>query len=114
MTPLFWGVVWPMSKILSRRWPLMVTRGLTRALGTFPKYEPSAADVFICSYFKSGTNWTMHIALQIAFRGGARFEHVHDLVAWPETPLRSARYRLPNPPRSTTVGRAPRARRAYE
>jgi len=88
MTPLFWGVVWPMSKILSRRWPLMISRGLTRALGTFPKYEPSAADVFICSYFKSGTNWTMHIALQIAFRGGARFEHVHDLVAWPETPLR--------------------------
>jgi sulfotransferase family protein len=87
MTPLFWGVVWPMSKILTRRWPLMMSRALTRVLGTFPKYEPSAADVFVCSYFKSGTNWTMHIALQIAFRGSARFEHVHDLVAWPETPL---------------------------
>jgi hypothetical protein len=88
MTPLFWVVVWPMSKLLARRWPLMISRGLTRAIGTFPKYEPSAADVFICSYFKSGTNWTMHIALQIAFRGGARFEHVHDVVAWPEVPER--------------------------
>ena len=88
MTPLFWVVVWPLSKLLSRRWPLMISRGITRALGTFPKYEPSAADVFVCSYFKSGTNWTMHIALQIAFRGRARFEHVHDLVAWPETPVR--------------------------
>ena len=88
LTPVFWLVVWPLSKILARRWPLMISRGFTRALGTFPKYEPSAADVFVCAYFKSGTNWTMHIALQIAFRGGARFEHVHDLVAWPETPLR--------------------------
>lgn len=88
MTPLFWIIVWPLSKVLSRRWPLMMSRGITRALGTFPKYEPTAADVFVCSYFKSGTNWTMHIALQIAFRGSVRFEHVHDLVAWPETPLR--------------------------
>lgn len=88
MTPLFWVVVWPLSKILARRWPQMMSRGITRALGTFPKYEPSAADVFVCAYFKSGTNWTMHIALQVAFRGRALFEHVHDLVAWPETPLR--------------------------
>jgi hypothetical protein len=88
MTPLFWLVVWPLSKILARRWPVMMSRGITRTLGTFPKYEPSAADVFICSYFKSGTNWTMHIAQQIAFRGAARFEHVHDVVAWPEVPAR--------------------------
>jgi hypothetical protein len=88
MTPLFWIVVWPLSKVLARRWPLMMSRGITRMLGTFPKYEPSAADVFVCSYFKSGTNWTMHFALQIAFRGGARFEHVHDIVAWPEVPPR--------------------------
>ena len=88
MTPLFWVVVWPLSKLLSRRWPLMMSRGITRALGTFPKYEPTAADVLVCSYFKSGTNWTMHIALQIAFRGNARFEHIHDVVAWPEVPAR--------------------------
>jgi hypothetical protein len=88
LTPLFWIIVWPLSKILPRRWPLMMSRGITRALGTFPKYDPTAADVFICSYFKSGTNWTMHIALQIAFRGSARFEHIHDVVAWPEVPPR--------------------------
>ena len=88
MTPMFWLVIWPMSKILSRRWPLMLSRGITRTLGTFPKYEPSAGDVFVCSYFKSGTNWTMHIALQIAFRGAARFEHIHDVVPWPEVPDR--------------------------
>src|SRR5262249_9440585 len=88
LTPVFWIIVWPLSKLLSRRWPLMMSRGITRMLGTFPKYEPTAADVFVCAYFKSGTNWTMHIALQIAFRGSARFEHVHDIVAWPETPLR--------------------------
>jgi hypothetical protein len=42
--------------------------------------------VVVCSYYKSGTNWALQIALQIAHRGNARFEHIHDLVPWPEVP----------------------------
>lgn len=45
--------------------------------------------MFICSYFKSGTNWTMQIATQIAYRGRAEFGHIHDLVPWPEVPDRT-------------------------
>lgn len=59
--------------------------------GRMPKvlrrYEPREGDVFITTYAKSGTNWAMQIALQIAWRGRAEFEHVHDLVPWPEAAL---------------------------
>lgn len=58
---------------------------LTRFLGTFEKYEPAPYDVFICSYFKSGTNWIM----QIAYRGAAQFAHIHDLVPWPDIAARA-------------------------
>jgi hypothetical protein len=30
---------------------------------------------------KSGTHWMMRIAQQIAHRGEAEFDHIHDLVA---------------------------------
>ncbi len=68
-----------------------MTRMMNRAMGSFGPYQPDAHDVLVCSYFKSGTNWTMHIAVQIAHRGNAHFEHIHDLVAWPEVPGRFGR-----------------------
>jgi hypothetical protein len=61
---------------------------LTRFLGQFPSYEPTEHDVFVCAFFKSGTNWTMQIAVQAAHRGRAEFEHIHDVVPWPEFPER--------------------------
>ena len=70
--PILWLVVVPLTKIFSRRWPRGLSRALTRFLGRFPKdYVPTEHDVFVCSYFKSGTNWTMQIATQIAYRGRA-------------------------------------------
>ena len=92
--PIFWLLVVPVSKVLARRWGRMLSRGVTRMLGTFPAYEPTASDVFVCAYFKSGTNWTMQIAVQVAYHGRARFEHIHDLVPWPDTPERM-RYAVP-------------------
>ncbi|BBM83481.1 sulfotransferase domain-containing protein [Candidatus Uabimicrobium amorphum] len=50
-------------------------------------YTPKKHDVFICSYFKSGTNWTMHIAQQIAHRGQAEFDHIHNVIPWPDSPI---------------------------
>lgn len=47
-------------------------------------YEPTGRDVFVATYMKSGTNWAMQIATQIAHRGAAEFDHIHDLVPWPE------------------------------
>lgn len=80
----------PVSKMLGRRWPRLVSRIMTRHLSAFPRdYRPTPHDVFVCSYFKSGTNWTMQMAVQVTHRGHAEFEHIHDLVAWPDMPARA-------------------------
>jgi hypothetical protein len=52
--------------------------------GHFGDYQPDAHDVLICSHFKSGTNWMMQIALQIAHHGQAEYAHIHDLIPWPD------------------------------
>ena len=57
-------------------------------------YTPTSHDVFVAAHVKSGTNWTMQIAVQIAYKGRAVFEHIHDLVPWPEIPER-ARFAVP-------------------
>ncbi|HZF29320.1 MAG TPA: sulfotransferase domain-containing protein [Gammaproteobacteria bacterium] len=93
--PLAAVLIWPWTWLFPRGWARMLSRTMTRFLGRFPEtYEPAPHDVFICSYFKSGTNWTMQIAVQIAHRGAAAYDHIHDLVPWPETPPR-ARYAVP-------------------
>lgn len=55
-----------------------------RKAKVFAGYEPTARDVFVATFSKSGTNWAMQMATQIAWRGRAEFEHIHELVAWPE------------------------------
>lgn len=87
-------VLLPLTKLFGRRWPRFMSRGLTRMLMRFPSYVPSVHDVFVCSYFKSGTNWTMQVAVQIAYRGRGEFAHIHDLVPWPDMAPR-ARYAVP-------------------
>jgi hypothetical protein len=94
LLPLFWMLVVPYSKLFPRHFVRVVGRGMTRMLGRFQAYEPTTHDVFVCSYFKSGTNWTQHIAVQVAYRGRAEFEHIHDLVPWPDMPDR-ARFAVP-------------------
>ena len=53
----------------------------------FAGHTPSASDVIVATYAKSGTNWAMQIALQTAFYGDAEFAFVHDLIPWPDVPL---------------------------
>ena len=84
------GVYWPITKLFPSWWPRFVGRTVTRFLREFPKtFEPGERDVLVCSYYKSGTNWTMQIAVQIAHRGRAEFEHIHDLVPWPDMSRRA-------------------------
>ena len=52
----------------------------------FAGYEPTEHDVFVATFGKSGTNWMMQIAQQIAYRGAAEFAHIHDMVPWPDAP----------------------------
>jgi hypothetical protein len=53
----------------------------------FRNYVPSERDVFVTTFLKSGTNWAMQMCVEIAHRGAAEFEHIHELVPWPEAPL---------------------------
>jgi len=54
----------------------------------FGGYQPTRHDVFVATFGKSGTNWMMQIAQQIAHRGEAEFAHIHEVVPWPDAPLR--------------------------
>jgi hypothetical protein len=65
----------------------------------FAGYAPTEKDVFVCSYFKAGTNWTMQIAYQIAQRGQGEYENVHDVIPWPDAPIKKMAVPLAeNPP----------------
>jgi hypothetical protein len=50
----------------------------------FRDYEPTSHDVFASTFSKSGTNWMMQIAHQVAFRGAGDYEHIHDVISWPD------------------------------
>jgi Sulfotransferase domain len=51
----------------------------------FRDYVPGKQDVFVATYAKSGTNWMMQIAYQLAWHGAGEFEHIHSVVPWPDT-----------------------------
>lgn len=106
---LAYGVWVPLFKLMDKtgqfprlaKWihPQVVGRS-----GHFGSYQPDQHDVLICSHFKSGTNWMMQIALQIAHRGQAEYDHIHDLIPWPDafdprfTPPLTDRSHLQNVP----------------
>ncbi len=82
------------------RWPRAISKAGARMTRDFEGYEPGAHDVMVCSYFKSRTNWIMQIVTQIAHRGRAEFDHIHDVVPWVELPER-VRYAVPASDAST-------------
>jgi hypothetical protein len=91
-----WLILVPIVKLLELfgRWPGAVSRRMRTMMQQAPDYTPTAHDVIVGSYFKSGTNWTMQIVTQIAYRGQAEFDHIHDIVPWLELPER-VRYTVP-------------------
>jgi hypothetical protein len=88
MIALFYLVAIPGARVLALfgKWPQLLGRGMAKANERAKSYTPTARDVLVCAYFKTGTNWTMQIAIQIAHRGKAKFEHIHELVPWIEIP----------------------------
>ena len=67
------------------------------AKNPFKGYVAAKHDVFVSVFVKSGTNWTMQIAHQLLNHGKGEYDHIHDVVAWPDTllmgPMR--RYAVP-------------------
>lgn len=93
---LFYGIGFPVTRLLALfgRWPRAFGYFMRRMVVRAGTYAPTDRDVLVCSYFKTGTNWTMQIALQIAHRGNAQFEHIHDVVPWIDMHPR-ARFAVP-------------------
>src|SRR5690606_29107365 len=83
-----WLILMPVTKLMAAfgAWPREFCRAIERGLGAFGEHRPGPGDVVVCSYYKSGTNWALQIVTQIAYRGAAEFQHIHDLVPWPEMP----------------------------
>jgi hypothetical protein len=59
--------------------------GLVAKNNPFRDYIPGDQDVFVMTFAKSGTNWVMQIAHQLIYHGKAEFDHLHDIVPWPDT-----------------------------
>jgi hypothetical protein len=69
-----------------------------RKKNPFRNYLPGPQDVFVMTYAKSGTNWMMQIAHQLIYHAKGEYDHLHDIVPWPDTtimPLFMKRYAIP-------------------
>ena len=59
---------------------------------------PGPQDVFVMTYAKSGTNWMMQIAHQLIYHGKGEYDHLHEIVPWPDTtimPFFMKKYAIP-------------------
>jgi hypothetical protein len=71
------GVEWLLSS--------MAAQSQRRAeANPFRRYVPGAHDVIVMTYPKSGTNWMLQIAHQLIYHGRGEYEHIHDVVPWPD------------------------------
>jgi hypothetical protein len=84
---VFYGVIVPLNWLLTRLGfeSALVTlmnraQTPTRLEKVFAGYEPTGSDVFVSTFAKSGTNWMMQLAHQIAFRGAGDYAHIHDVA----------------------------------
>jgi len=50
----------------------------------FDGYTPVANDVIAAAYFKAGTNLLMYICYQITEKGEGEFDHIQDVMPWPD------------------------------
>lgn len=64
-----------------RRVSSRMNRNMDRA---FQNYQPKAGDIVASAYFKAGTNWVMNMCHQIANLGVGEFDHIQDVMPWPD------------------------------
>lgn len=61
-----------------------VAAHMNRNRDAFSHYDPRQGDVIVSAYFKAGTNWIMHVCHQICWLGAATFDHIQDVIPWPD------------------------------
>jgi hypothetical protein len=89
------GVARPVIRVLDRfgRAPAFLRSMAARryragaAKNPLKDYVATRHDVFVAAHVKSGTNWMMQIAHQLAFHGTGEYEHIHSVVAWPDVAM---------------------------
>ncbi len=101
---VFWQIRFAIARLLGSEFDLFsrffkpmgaaLHKGIERA---FKDYEPTAQDVFVCAFMKSGTNWMMQVVHQIANRGAGEFNDIFDVVPWPDCPSKDMTIELTDP-----------------
>ncbi|MDA0338272.1 MAG: sulfotransferase domain-containing protein [Proteobacteria bacterium] len=86
----------PLANIVKRTAPFLQNKSYNALLGSiarrmnrhqktaFATYAATDTDVICSAYFKAGTNWVMHICYQITQHGAGQFEHIQDVISWPD------------------------------
>jgi hypothetical protein len=85
---VLYGIIGPLFRVIDwfGRMPIvfrfMTHRRVKRQkeADSFRNYVATNHDVFVATFAKSGTNWMMQIAHQLAFHGNGEFEHIHNVV----------------------------------
>ena len=102
----FAGVMRPVVWVLEKfgRAERMLSKAHPRQLkqiarkNPFRNYTPGPQDIFVMTYAKSGTNWMMQIAHQLIHHGKGEFDHLHEVVPWPDMEMMQSfmrRYAIP-------------------
>jgi hypothetical protein len=115
MGPVMW--VLQRFKLEGRMFRGMRERQLKelRTRNPFKGYQPTEHDVFVVTYVKSGTNWMMQLAHQLLFHGRGEYEHIHCVVAWPDTDMMGPMRNYAIPLRDPRVWQAsPEAKRVIK
>jgi hypothetical protein len=88
---VFRPIMWSMGKLgrTEKMFGAMLARQRQRLEkdNPFRGYTPGPQDVFVMTFAKSGTNWMMQIVYQLIHHGKGEFDHLHDVVPWPDAAL---------------------------